>query len=107
MASELLLYVLAAASGAVVLVHLALAAGVLLNLARDAGDPPPAADLSVSVVVAARDEERNLPALLASLEAQSLRAFQVVLVDDRSRDGTAALIEAFVTPLVVRLVEGS
>ncbi len=68
---------------------------MLLNLARDAGDPPPAADLSVSVVVAARDEERNLPALLASLEAQSLRAFQVVLVDDRSRDGTAALMEAF------------
>jgi cellulose synthase/poly-beta-1,6-N-acetylglucosamine synthase-like glycosyltransferase len=102
MASELLLYVLAAASGAIVLVHLALAAGVLANVARDAGAGvgrpeavEPVAGATASVVVAAKDEEGNLPTLLASLEAQSLREFQVVLVDDRSRDGTAALMEAF------------
>jgi cellulose synthase/poly-beta-1,6-N-acetylglucosamine synthase-like glycosyltransferase len=117
MAGELLLYLLAAASGAIVLVHLALAGGVLLNLARDARETPAPApqsgvpadgnrasprlsagfhpDLSVTVVVVAKDEERNLPTLLASLEAQSLRVFQIVLVDDRSRDGTAALMEAF------------
>ena len=100
MASELLLYTLAAASGTIVLIHLALAAGVLCNVARDAGAGRPAAvgpgpGASAAVVVAAKDEEGNLPALLASLEAQSLRDFQVVLVDDRSRDGTAALMEAF------------
>ena len=110
MASELLLYALAGASGLIVLVHLALAVGVLVNLVRDAGyspacqptvvglrpdySPDPTA-LEVSVVVAAKDEERNLPALLASLEAQSLRRFQIVLIDDRSADGTAALMDAF------------
>jgi cellulose synthase/poly-beta-1,6-N-acetylglucosamine synthase-like glycosyltransferase len=51
--------------------------------------------LTASVVVAAKDEEENLPVLLASLEAQSLRDFQIVLVDDRSQDGTAELMEAF------------
>jgi cellulose synthase/poly-beta-1,6-N-acetylglucosamine synthase-like glycosyltransferase len=98
MASELLLYLLAAASGLIVLVHLALAVGVLANVARDAAAPggaglPPVS--RVSVVVAAKDEEGNLPALLASLEAQSLRDFQILLVDDRSDDDTAALMEAF------------
>ena len=48
----------------------------------------------VSVVVAARDEERNLPALLGDLRAQSHPDFEVVVVDDRSSDGTAALVEA-------------
>jgi cellulose synthase/poly-beta-1,6-N-acetylglucosamine synthase-like glycosyltransferase len=108
MASALLLYVMAAASGLIVLIHLALAAGVLRNVALDAlgaaqqgsrrvrGRPAgPGAGPTASVVVAAKDEEGNLPALLASLEAQTLRDFQVVLVDDRSRDGTAALMEAF------------
>jgi cellulose synthase/poly-beta-1,6-N-acetylglucosamine synthase-like glycosyltransferase len=100
MASELLLYLLAAASGLIVLGHLALAVGVLANAARDAAAPGPGgAGLppvsGVSVVVAAKDEERNLPALLASLEAQSLRDFQILLVDDRSGDDTAALMEAF------------
>ncbi len=103
MASELLLYALAAASGLIVLIHLTLAAGVLANAARDAGasgkgprgQAGAGGPLRASVVVAAKDEERNLPALLASLEAQSLRDFQVVLLDDRSQDGTAALMEAF------------
>ena len=94
MAGELLLWVMAVCSGAIVLIHLALAAGVLVNLARDAVRAAVPA-LSVSVVVAARDEEANLPALFASLEAQTLRGFQVVLVDDRSTDGTFGLMEGF------------
>ena len=50
---------------------------------------------SVSVVVAARDEEVSLPACLAALAAQDYPGeLEVVLVDDRSRDGTAAVIAA-------------
>ena len=94
MAGELLLWVMAACSGAIVLIHLALAAGVLVNVARDAAHPRVPA-LGVSVVVAAKDEERNLPALLASLEAQTLRGFQVVLLDDRSTDKTSQLMDDF------------
>lgn len=46
------------------------------------------------VVVPARDEEANLPRLLASLDEQTLRPSEVVVVDDDSSDGTASVAEA-------------
>ena len=50
---------------------------------------------SVSVVVAARDEEALLPTCLAALGAQDYPGpFEVVVVDDRSRDGTGAIVDA-------------
>lgn len=45
----------------------------------------------VSVVVPARDEEASLPALLDSLAAQQPAAYEVVVVDDGSRDATARI----------------
>ena len=48
----------------------------------------------VSVVVAARNEESRLPDLIASLDAQSHPEFEVLIVDDASDDGTAAVVEA-------------
>ncbi len=53
--------------------------------------PPP----TFSVVIAARNEVRVLPALIADLAAQDHRApegqpmFEVIVIDDRSTDGTA------------------
>jgi len=49
---------------------------------------------SVSVIVPARDEARRLPPLLASLARQTLRPHEVIVVDDASSDGTAAVAEA-------------
>ncbi|HEU5036875.1 MAG TPA: glycosyltransferase [Nocardioides sp.] len=49
---------------------------------------------SVSVVVPARNEEETLPALLRSLAALRVRVGEVVVVDDDSRDSTAALARA-------------
>lgn len=51
---------------------------------------------SVTVIVSARNEERDLPRCLASLLALDYPAgkLQVVLINDRSTDGTAALIDA-------------
>ena len=46
---------------------------------------------SVSVVIPARDEEATLPALLASLQRLGAPAIEVVVVDDGSRDATAAV----------------
>lgn len=46
---------------------------------------------SVSVVVPARDEEKTLPALLASLRQLSANVGAVVVVDDGSRDATASV----------------
>ncbi|WP_193608728.1 glycosyltransferase [Nocardioides lijunqiniae] len=49
---------------------------------------------SVSVVVPARDEEATLPALLQSLRDLTVGVHEVVVVDDASRDATAAVARA-------------
>ena len=68
-----------------------------------AGSEPrhePEASLELSVIIPARDEERNLGDCLASLLAQDERIFalgtdwEIVVVDDDSGDGTRALAEA-------------
>ncbi|GIG28737.1 glycosyltransferase family 2 protein [Cellulomonas marina] len=50
--------------------------------------------LRISVVVPALDEEALLPACLASLAAQDRPADEVLVVDNGSRDATAALARA-------------
>ncbi|MGO8695147.1 MAG: glycosyltransferase [Rectinemataceae bacterium] len=47
----------------------------------------------ISVVVPARNEEANIEACVASLLGQDYRDYEVVVVDDQSEDGTAALVE--------------
>jgi dolichol-phosphate mannosyltransferase len=64
------------------------------------GAPQP--DVTVSVVVPARDEEERLPACLDALAAET-DAYEVIVVDDESADATAAIAEA----AGVRLVRGS
>jgi len=49
----------------------------------------------VSVVLASRNGARYLPAALASLAAQTLGEFEVLLVDDGSTDATPRLLAAF------------
>jgi 4,4'-diaponeurosporenoate glycosyltransferase len=44
----------------------------------------------MSVIVPARDEERSLPRLLRSLAGQTMPPLEVIVVDDHSRDDTAA-----------------
>ncbi len=60
----------------------------------------PAADKPqtfVSVLIAARNEEKNLPQLLHALAAQSYpqALFEIIVVDDFSEDGTAAVVQTF------------
>jgi glycosyltransferase involved in cell wall biosynthesis len=47
----------------------------------------------VSVIFAARDEGPNIEAALASLLAQSYRQLEFIVVNDRSADDTAAVLE--------------
>ncbi len=52
---------------------------------------------SVSVIVAARNEEQNIGLCLKALTSQTYPAdsFEIIIVDDRSSDGTAAIVEKF------------
>lgn len=51
--------------------------------------------LSVSIIVAARNEARNLPRLLSCLAAQDYPSdlLEIIIVDDRSEDETWSLLE--------------
>lgn len=53
--------------------------------ARAVAAPP------LSIIIPARNEERNLPRLLASIAASSLWPWEVLVVDDGSTDNTAAV----------------
>jgi glycosyltransferase involved in cell wall biosynthesis len=69
----------------------------LLGLARvpllpPLADPPPPA-LRVSVVIPARDEAERIEGTLRRLLAQRSVELEIVVVDDRSRDATAAIVE--------------
>lgn len=49
----------------------------------------------VSVLLPCRDAAEHLPACIESLSAQTLGAFEVLAVDDGSRDGTRELLEGW------------
>ncbi|MDO3379601.1 glycosyltransferase [Geoalkalibacter halelectricus] len=48
----------------------------------------------VSILLAVRNEQSYLPAALASLQAQTLSDWELIAVDDGSRDATAAILAA-------------
>lgn len=58
-----------------------------------ATDPPaPPVSPLVSIVIAVRDEERNIEDCLRSFGAQTYRNWEMIVVDDRSRDRTARIV---------------
>lgn len=70
-------------------------------------DPTRRTVASVAVVVPAYNEEANLPNLFRELEdalADAEWRHQVIVVDDGSRDGTAALVTGYTGPLDLDLV---
>lgn len=71
---------------------------LILFLSVDRGDPSPALEdcnASVSVVVAARNEEKNIRHCLDALSKQDYPNFEIIVVDDRSRDETAKIVTDF------------
>lgn len=74
---------------AAVLLLWALGFLLLPRLRRPVATGAPATPQPVSVIVPARNEERNLPALLRSLAEQSVKPREIVVVDDGSIDRTA------------------
>jgi len=59
---------------------------------RVAPAPPPERARSLSIVVPARDEERNIERCVRSLLAQRLDDLEVIVVDDRSSDRTPEIL---------------
>jgi 4,4'-diaponeurosporenoate glycosyltransferase len=60
-----------------------------LRSCRGGGGRASAGDLSI--IIPARNEEHNLPVLLASLEEQAVRPHEIIVVDDGSTDRTAEI----------------
>jgi glycosyltransferase involved in cell wall biosynthesis len=74
-------------------------------VSEPSASPRGAAEPVASVVVAARDEGEALPRLLAALRTQSAAAgsFELIVVDDGSRDATASVAASEAFGRVVRL----
>jgi glycosyltransferase involved in cell wall biosynthesis len=83
---KLLFIIVAAAVGLQLFFLLWLARGVKRSVI--AGPPQPGHAPPVSVLVCARNEEQNLRELIPLLLQQNYPTFEVVVVDDRSDDGT-------------------
>jgi hypothetical protein len=71
--------------------------------------PPAAADLpAVSLLIPARDEEANIRAALACARALRGLDLEILVLDDKSRDGTARIVrDAGARDARIRLIEGS
>jgi poly-beta-1,6-N-acetyl-D-glucosamine synthase len=54
-------------------------------------------NLKVSVVVACRNEEKNIPSLVESFRHQSLQNYELIFVNDHSTDNTLRLLQTFQT----------
>ncbi len=66
--------------------------GLSIRLLRDVIVPGDASAPRVSVVIAARNEERNIEPALRSVLAQDYPNLEIVVVDDRSEDRTASIL---------------
>ncbi len=106
------LIIYAVYSAIILAFHLALSVGLVRNIfldrrvrkqrrtarsatARSAAARRPRAE----VVVAVRNEEKTLPALLSSLRAQTVPEVRFLFVDDRSTDATPELLDEFCAQL--------
>lgn len=74
----------------------------------DVADVPPMDGIPVSVIIPARNESATIATVVRSVLASSYAPFELIVVDDRSTDDTAAQVEAIATTDArVRLVRGA
>lgn len=70
--------------------------------------PPPSSAPVISVCIPARNEERNIRACVEAVLAQDYPNFEVIVLDDRSTDSTAAILADIATgDLRLRSIHGS
>jgi len=68
---------------------------------------PAASGPLVSVIIPARNEARNIERCVRSILAATYPSIEVIVVDDRSTDGTGELVERLGRGASVRLVRGA
>lgn len=85
------------AGGVIVLAHLVLYSGLVVAAVKERPfrRSPRHSGLSVAVVVPARNEETLLGRLLESLDAQTRKDFNIILVNDRSTDKTGVIMDDY------------
>lgn len=86
-----MLQALALVAAALALLPLLLAISNLRLFRAPAGPPPPGT--SVSILIPARNEEGNIAACVGAALASKDVSVEVVVLDDHSDDGTAAIVE--------------
>ena len=91
---------------AILAVNLILNLRSLHRLGKDDGEPPATLPL-ISILIPARNEERNIAACVESLLKQDYPSYEILVLDDGSSDNTAAIIESLAaTDSRVRLLRG-
>lgn len=70
-------------------------------------DATPVSGPLVSVIVPARNESATIATVLGSILATTYQPFELLVVDDRSTDDTARIIERFMTDSRLRLIRGA
>jgi chlorobactene glucosyltransferase len=71
-------------------------------------DVPPIAGIPISIIIPARNEQAAIETVVRSIVASDYRPFELLVVDDRSTDQTAAIVERLAaTDPRVRLVRGT
>ncbi|MEN8679454.1 MAG: glycosyltransferase [Akkermansiaceae bacterium] len=71
-------------------IALLISLAILFSLARPRYLPSATADAGkISIIIPARDEEKNIAVLLASIRSQSTQPLEILVIDDQSTDRTA------------------
>jgi 4,4'-diaponeurosporenoate glycosyltransferase len=52
-------------------------------------------NILVSIIIPARNEEKNLPNILDDIKRQNIKVHETICVDDNSQDATASIIDKF------------
>ncbi len=67
-----------------------------------------ASDLSLSILIPARNEEERLPELLESLVQETCRPLEVLVLNDHSTDRTAEVVQSYTENYPwIRMIEGA
>ncbi|MCL2706248.1 MAG: glycosyltransferase [Spirochaetaceae bacterium] len=102
--AKLVFYILYFYSIVFIISHIFIITGIIISFKREKNSDASAGaccinikehPLKVSVIIPARDEEEMLPALFESLTCQSYSIYEIVLINDRSRDSTLEVMKKY------------